>query len=74
MPHSTASDLGVQCLLITLLGVSRIKWVNIKYAFGESALVYHRYVKNSSFKYFSYFVSTIGHFMKNDSTENLHKL
>ena len=27
MPHSAASDLGLHCLLITLLGVSRLKWV-----------------------------------------------
>ena len=28
MPHSAASDLSLQNLLITLFGVSRIKWVN----------------------------------------------
>ena len=28
MPHSVASDLGVHCLPITLLGVSRLQWVN----------------------------------------------
>ena len=27
MPHSALSDLGLHCLLITLLGVSRLQWV-----------------------------------------------
>ena len=30
MPHSAASDLGLHCLPITLLGVSRLQWVNWK--------------------------------------------
>ena len=29
MPHSVASDLGLHCLSITLLQVSRLQWVNI---------------------------------------------
>ena len=33
-PHSTVSDLGVHCLPITLLGVSRLQWVNEAYLFG----------------------------------------
>ena len=28
MPHSAASDLGLHCLHITLLGVFRLQWVN----------------------------------------------
>ena len=28
-PHSAASDLGLHCLPITLLGVSRLKWINL---------------------------------------------
>ena len=28
MPHSAASDLGLHCLPVTLLGVSRLQWVN----------------------------------------------
>ena len=27
MPHSVAADLGLHCLPITLLGVSRLQWV-----------------------------------------------
>ena len=27
MPHSAASDLGLHCLPISLLGVSRLQWV-----------------------------------------------
>ena len=27
MPHSAASDLGLHCLPVTLLGVSRLQWV-----------------------------------------------
>ena len=29
-PHSAASDLGLHCLPITLLRVSRLQWVNLK--------------------------------------------
>ena len=29
MPHSVASDLGLHCLPITLLGLPRLQWVNI---------------------------------------------
>ena len=29
MPRSVASDLGLHCLPNTLLGVSRLQWVNI---------------------------------------------
>ena len=28
MPHSAASDLGLNCLPVILLGVSRLQWVN----------------------------------------------
>ena len=28
MPHSVTSDLGLHCLAITLLGVSKLQWVN----------------------------------------------
>ena len=31
MQHSTASDLGLHCLPVTLLGVSRLQWVKLKY-------------------------------------------
>ena len=27
MPHSVVSDLGLHCLPVTLLGVSRLQWV-----------------------------------------------
>ena len=27
-PHSVASDLGLYCLPVTLMGVSRLKWVH----------------------------------------------
>ena len=27
MPNSVASDLGLHCLLVTFLGVSRLQWV-----------------------------------------------
>ena len=30
MPHSATSDLGLHCLLNTLLGVSRLQWVNMQ--------------------------------------------
>ena len=28
-PCSAASDLGLHCLLITILGVSRLQWANV---------------------------------------------
>ena len=31
MPHSVASDLGLNCLPITLIGVSRLQWVKNYY-------------------------------------------
>ena len=30
-PHSAASDLGLHCLPVTLLRVSRLQWVNANY-------------------------------------------
>ena len=33
MPHSAASDLGLHCLPITLLGVSGLKWAKEKLSF-----------------------------------------
>ena len=46
MPHSVASDLGLHCLPNTLLGVSRLQWVNaaqIIYTllFGYNILGFH---------------------------------
>ena len=32
MPHSVASDLGLHCLPITLLRVSRLQWANLSIA------------------------------------------
>ena len=29
MPHFVASDLGLHCLQVTLLGVSRLQWVMV---------------------------------------------
>ena len=29
MPHSAASDLGLHCLPVTLLGVFRLQWVKM---------------------------------------------
>ena len=28
MPHSAASDLGLHCLPVTLLGITRLQWIN----------------------------------------------
>ena len=36
MPHSTASDLGLHSLSITLLGISRLQWVKEEY-FGDNS-------------------------------------
>ena len=39
MPHSTASDQGLHCLPVTLLGVSRLQWVKGKNLFPICSLV-----------------------------------
>ena len=39
MPHSAASDLGLPCLPITLLGVSRLQWVNGKFVTENSMVL-----------------------------------
>ena len=36
-PRSAASDLGLHCLPITLLRVSRLQWVNMHQSFETSA-------------------------------------
>ena len=38
MPHSAASDLGLHCLPITLLRVSRLQWVNSPYFLVKLAI------------------------------------
>ena len=38
MPHSAASDLGLHCLPVTLLGVSRLQWVNIPIQLPEQTV------------------------------------
>ena len=35
MPQNAASDLGLHCLLITLLGVSRLQWVNEQFKHSQ---------------------------------------
>ena len=36
MPHSAASNLGLHCLPVNLLGVSRLQWVNGNICCGYS--------------------------------------
>ena len=55
MPHSLASDLSLHCLSVTLLGVSRLKWVigifvfklsrceNIHFGSPHTSLLYSLY-------------------------------
>ena len=38
MPRSAASDLGLHCLPITLLGVSRIQWVKKQLLFQRKKM------------------------------------
>ena len=33
-PRSAASDLGLHCLLITLLRVSRLHWISVGWKYG----------------------------------------
>ena len=43
MPHSAASDLGLHCLPITLLGVSSLQWIKAKVFIDTGNLhVFHR--------------------------------
>ena len=37
MPHSVVSDLGLHCLPVTFLGVSRLKWINANVQIGLHA-------------------------------------
>ena len=32
MPHSAASDLGLHCLLVTLLVISKLQWVKVSHS------------------------------------------
>ena len=49
MPHSAPSDLGLHCLPITLLEVSRLQWVNemLKCMKHEAILELSQYNHNS---------------------------
>ena len=40
-PHIAASDLGLQCMPITLLGVSRLQWVNSRVDVERVQLFYY---------------------------------
>ena len=53
VPHSAASDLGLHCLPVTLLWVSRLQWVNYNSCRGHS-------------KYFLFFFFVF--FIENKST------
>ena len=44
-PRSAASDLGLHCLSITLIGVSRLQWVS---------LIKSSYTKYNSYRCYSY--------------------
>ena len=46
MPHSVASDLGLYCLPISLLGVARLQWVNsVTYWYKDlKELFYHQFM------------------------------
>ena len=44
MPHSVASDLGLHCLPITLLEVSRLQWVNTLTTWLDDKLIIHVFV------------------------------
>ena len=58
MPHSAASDLGLQCLPITLLGVSRLQWVKaLVTAEAENILKYVSFI----FLGMQYLMMYLGH-------------
>ena len=44
MPHSAASDLGLHCLPITLIGVSRLQWVK-----SAHNIYFHEDIKKNIF-------------------------
>ena len=39
MPHFAASGLGLHCLSVTLLGVSRLKWVKVPITTEQTILL-----------------------------------
>ena len=41
MLHSAASDLGLHCLPITLLGVSRLQWVKQGFIYSFKQVIFH---------------------------------
>ena len=49
MLHSVASDLGLQCLPVTLLRVSRLQWVNLEFELskelGLEESTQHKWIK-----------------------------
>ena len=55
MPHYAASDLGLYCLPVTLLGVSRLKWVIEK----VSVLSYFSTLAEKSVSVLSYFSTLV---------------
>ena len=59
MPHSAASDLGLHCLPVTLLRVSRLKWVK----------PYSSYITSTSVKHL--YFGTIGYLGKNLQNKTL---
>ena len=38
-PHSAASDLGLHCLPVPLLGISRLQWVNVFFPLLNRGLI-----------------------------------
>ena len=62
MPHSVASDLGLHCLLINLLGVSRLKWDNLNRVLFARNLNITEYVslrKMGNFDCWKYWLKSI---------------
>ena len=42
-PRSAASDLGLHCLLITLLSVSRLQWINKElFLYGTNLVLFFK--------------------------------
>ena len=61
MPHSVASDLGLHCLPVTLLGVSRLQWVKVTYDINRNISFITHWANSADDKLmlFSYFCQKI---------------
>ena len=52
-PHSAASDLGLHCLPVTLLRVSRLQWVKLQYFLQEKERIRVEFTHDELYKFYN---------------------